>query len=287
MPVYSNVAGTWQRIKRPEINVAGTWTELDQAYVRVSGEYRTLLGWDVTVASFSHRLNVSAQEGTVSGVEFKPDGTKMYIVGISADSVFQYGLTTPWDLSTASYDGISVYVGDQDFNPRDVTFRPDGTRMFTVGTVNDRIYQYALSTPWDLSSVTFTKSLSVTDPRSVVFKPDGTVMYHPIFSGGIATYNLSTAWDIGTAVFSGTTTIESTNGLAFKPDGRRVYLDNTNQIKQFDLSTPWDLSTASSAGSLSVSGTPSPTPVGIAFADKGQRLYYADQNDDSITEYLL
>lgn len=287
MPVYSNVAGTWQRIKRPEVNVAGIWTQLDQAYVRISGEYRTLLGWDVTVATFSHRLSVSAQEGTVLGVEFKPDGTKMYIVGISADSVFQYGLTTPWALSTASYDGVSVYVGSEDFNPRDVTFRSDGTRMFIIGTVNDRIYQYALSTPWNLSTVSFTKSFSLTDPRAVAFKPDGLQMFVMQNSGVVSTYSLGTAWDVGTASFSSSSTIEVSDGLAFKTDGRRMYLDNTNQIKQFDLSTPWDVSTASSAGSLSVSGTASQSPSGIAFADKGTRVYYADQNDDSITEYLL
>ncbi|GAH99215.1 unnamed protein product, partial [marine sediment metagenome] len=34
---------------------------------------------------------------------FKPDGTKMYVVDLGAE-VFQYTLSTPWDVSTANYD---------------------------------------------------------------------------------------------------------------------------------------------------------------------------------------
>lgn len=288
MPVYSNVAGVWQRIKRPEVNVTGTWTELEQAYVRVAGEYRTLLGWDVTTASFSHQLDVSAQEFTVLGVSFKTDGTKMYIVGISSDRVFQYSLTTPWDLSTASYDSVSFSVNAQDSNPQDVTFRTDGTRMYVVGQA-DAIHQYALSSPWDVSTASFTKSLAVTDPRSVAFKPDGSRLYHPIFSGGVAEYSLSTAWDVGSASFVGTFTFNTAmDGIAFKPDGRRVYVSKEAQrrIYQYDLPTAWDLSTATSAGTYDVPA-PNDDPRGLAFSEAGDRLYVTDRTTDDVFEYLL
>ena len=35
------------------------------------------------------------------GVEFNPDGTKMYMTGTSSNKVFQYTLTTAFDISTA------------------------------------------------------------------------------------------------------------------------------------------------------------------------------------------
>ena len=36
------------------------------------------------------------------------DGTKMYIVGSSGDSVESWTLSTAWDISTGSYDSVSI-----------------------------------------------------------------------------------------------------------------------------------------------------------------------------------
>ena len=38
-----------------------------------------------------------------NGLTFKNDGSKVYVVGLSGN-VFEYNLTTPWDISTAFYD---------------------------------------------------------------------------------------------------------------------------------------------------------------------------------------
>jgi DNA-binding beta-propeller fold protein YncE len=84
-----------------------------------------------------------------TGVTFKPDGTKMYMVGGSSDKVYQYTLSTAWDLSTASYDSVSFSVSSQDGTPFDVTFKPDGTKMYIMGNTNKKVYQY--TTGYDLS----------------------------------------------------------------------------------------------------------------------------------------
>ena len=44
---------------------------------------------------------VSGQQTVPLGVEFNPDGTKMYMTGTSSNKVFQYTLTTAFDISTA------------------------------------------------------------------------------------------------------------------------------------------------------------------------------------------
>ena len=36
---------------------------------------------------------------------FNPSGTKMYVAGQDSDYVYQWNLSTAWDLSTASYTG--------------------------------------------------------------------------------------------------------------------------------------------------------------------------------------
>ena len=45
---------------------------------------------------------------------------------------------------------------------RGLTFNNDGTKMFTVGDSNNKVYEYALSSAFDVSS-----SLSFTDYLSI------------------------------------------------------------------------------------------------------------------------
>ena len=53
------------------------------------------------------------------------------------------------DVSEAVYDSPSFDVSDEDTFPSDVTFSPDGLKMFVLGASSDSIYQYTLSTAWD------------------------------------------------------------------------------------------------------------------------------------------
>ena len=49
-----------------------------------------------------------AQANNIKGIEFKFDGTKVFVQeqnSSGADNLFQYSLSTPWDISTITYDG--------------------------------------------------------------------------------------------------------------------------------------------------------------------------------------
>ena len=143
----------------------------------------TVGGWDLSTASYdSVSFSVAGQETAPSGLFFKNDGTKMYVIGLQTDTIYQYTLSTAWDLSTASYDSVSFSVAGQDTGPQDLFIRPNGSRMYIVGTSSDTIYQYTLSTAWDLStasydSVSFSVAGQETAPNSLFFKPDGTKMF--------------------------------------------------------------------------------------------------------------
>jgi len=115
---------------------------------------------------------------------FKPDGTKMYVVGSSSDTVHQYSLSTPWDISTTSYDSVSYNLNSSGYVPipSDIFFKPDGTKMWVVDYSSSVIRQYSLSTPWDVSSVSndfIAGNVYSQDqtPQAVYFPDDGTKMY--------------------------------------------------------------------------------------------------------------
>ena len=54
--------------------------------------------------TFIANLDISSDEGVPTGITFKPDGTKMYITGQSADKILQYNLTTAFDVTSATLE---------------------------------------------------------------------------------------------------------------------------------------------------------------------------------------
>ena len=136
------------------------------------------------LAAFSYAsksFSVGTQDGTPTGLAFSTDGTKMYVVGQGNDTVYQYTLTTAWDVSTASYASKSFSVNAQETSPQDVAFSTDGTKMYVVGQTNRTVYQYTLTTAWDVSTASYVKGLSVSTqdsiPTGLAFSLDGTKMY--------------------------------------------------------------------------------------------------------------
>jgi hypothetical protein len=104
----------------------------------------------------------------------------MFIVGKTGSDVNEYTLSTGFDVSTASFvDSFSV--SSQDANPHGVAFNSDGTKMFVSGFANDKIYEYSLSTGFDVSTASFVTSASVssqdTSPQAIAFSADGTKLF--------------------------------------------------------------------------------------------------------------
>lgn len=164
----------------------------------LSIEYRI----DTATAS-GNALNVSAQATVPVAGHIGNGGLTLFVLNLTDDSVYQYDLTTPWDLSTASYSGNSFSVGGQQTNPFGLTFKPDGTRFYIVGLTAGSVFEYELSTAWDLSTASYGGTSfnpgSVSGKRGIDFTEDGLKM---VICGNeeIAEVTLSTAWDITTAV---------------------------------------------------------------------------------------
>jgi hypothetical protein len=144
-------------------------------------EYTLSTGFDVSTASYSQNFSVSAQDTAPQGIAFNTDGTKMFIVGAAGGGdVYEYTLSTGFDVSTASFVD-SFDTSSQDSLPLGIAFNLDGSKMFIVGTSNDSVYQYTLSTVFDISTASFVNSFSVagqeTNPRSLALSSNGLKMF--------------------------------------------------------------------------------------------------------------
>tara|TARA_R110000868_G_scaffold128594_1_gene336764 strand:- start:198 stop:2603 length:2406 start_codon:yes stop_codon:yes gene_type:complete len=263
-------------------------------------EYDLSSAWDVSTASYLQTFSVAAEETLPEGLFFKPDGTKMYVIGNTGNDINEYDLSSAWDISTASY--LQVFnVSTYDNTPQGVFFKPDGTKMYVVGTQSLNVWQYDLSSAWNISTASFTYpsteyfdvSPQETSPEGVFFKPDGTKMYVVGDTGNdIGEYDLSLAWDISTASYLQSLVLVgqdlNPNGLFFKPDGTKLYFtgNQNNDVNEYDLSSAWDISTASFVQEFSVA-TEEIEPEGVSFKPDGTKMYVVGRNGDDVNEYDL
>lgn len=248
-------------------------------------EYSLSSPWLVSSASYVNAFSVSTQADDPQGLFFKSDGTKMYVVERATDTVYQYSLSSAWDISTASYDTVSFSVAAQEVSPNGLSFKPDGTKMYVTGNTGDDVNEYNLSTPWDISTASYVQNFSVAAqesfPQDLFFKPDGTKMYI-IGSAGdeINEYDLSAAWDVSSASyvqnFSVSAVDTAPTGLFFSPDGCSLYvLGSTNDtVYQFQVGG-FDVAAQESGAS------------GVFFKPDGTKMYVIGNSGDDVNEYDL
>jgi hypothetical protein len=213
------------------------------------------------------------------GIDFKPDGTKVYFVWATGgfNRVLEYNLSESWNIATALpvenayYDPLQgrILAGVTadtvtTINPIDVKFKSDGTRMFVLQIINDTVDEFQLSTAWQVNTATYLRSVSTNlmrpvgtptllNPQAMAFKSDGTKIF--ITSGTSATvyqFNLSEAWNVQSYSFDSyiTPDIGFTfhNLLTIRPDGTRFYIGTgqqsitTDSIHEFKTSTTGEYS---------------------------------------------
>ena len=106
-------------------------------------EYTLSAPFDISTAVFVDSFSVASQDTRPSGLAFSANGAKMFVVGFSDEDVNEYTLTTPFDVSTASFvDSFSVK--SQEMRPFGLAFSADGTKMFVTGHKNE-IHEYVLT----------------------------------------------------------------------------------------------------------------------------------------------
>jgi hypothetical protein len=252
--------------------------------------------WNLAAAVYSQNFSVVSQDNQPRDLFFKPDGTKMYILGSAGDDVGEYNLSTAWDVTTSVYSQ-NFLVGYQDTNPTGMFFKPDGTKMYILGDSGNDVNEYNLSTAWDVTTAVYSQLFFIGNqeiyPTAIFFKPDGTKMYILGLSGDdVNEYNLSTAWDVTTSVHSQDFYVgaQDTNpkGMFFKHDGTKMYIlgDAGVDVNEYNLNTAWNISTASFLQNFSVSAQET-GPTGMFFKPDGTKMYILGWTGDEVNEYAI
>jgi sugar lactone lactonase YvrE len=261
--------------------------------------------WDIANASFDgsgqNFFNLTNEVGALEGGTFKPDGTKMYVVDSNDRKIFQYNLSTAWDVSTATY-AQDVSVISEDLDPQEVQFKTDGRKMYVVGETGNDINEYDLDPAWDISSASYLQNFSVsnegTGPTGLYFKSDGSKMYVSDTVGDeINEYDLDPDWDVSSASFVQRYSVSgqesSPLGVVFRDDGssddgKKMYVvgDAGNDIIEYTLTTAWDISSASYARNIDVSDQDT-KPCGVFFKSDGTDMFVFGASQTTVFKYDL
>ena len=250
-------------------------------------------------ASLNGSFDVSSEAASPSGVAFNDTGSRMFVVGSSSNKVHQYNLSTGFDIQTANFSGNSKDVSGEDSIPTGVTFNPTGSLMFVSGRSNDKVYQYDLSTNFDINTaIFFFNSLSVGSedgfPEDITFNDDGSRLF--VAGRGndsVYQYDLGTAYDVTTASFLQSFDVSSEDGspqgVTFNSTGSRMLVVGavTKKVYQYNLTTNFDITTATFSGvSLDISSEES-FPLGVTLNSSGTRMFVVGTLSDSIHQYDL
>ena len=237
-----------------------------------------------------------------TGILFNPDGTNMYIIGnASGKKIFQYSLTTPFDISEATLESGECSVGGGD-KPLNAKFNNDGTKLYLAETNGDTVDIYKLTTSYDITTCEkegeqdFGGSLEV---RDISFSSNGKKIFifdAPGSTSSVKQYSLSAPFDLTNPILERTHSgLEEFNlfeqGLAFSSDGTKMFISGNKDpdvINEFTLSTPFDLSNVKHNGPYNVSGDITHVSA-ISFSNDGTKMFLTDFNsgDRLVLEYDL
>jgi len=290
--ISTRTLSTTFSVSGQDTNPRGLFIDANGGYMYVAGTTSLATVYQYSMGGFS----VAAQEIYPRDVFFKDDGTRMYVIGSEGDDVNRYDLSTAWDTSTATYVQ-NFSVASQEGIPNSLFFKPDGTKMYICGSLQDRVHEYNLSTTWNISTAVYSQSFSVqpedTAPFGLFFKGDGSKMYVIGLAGDtVNEYDLSTAWDISTASYLQNFSVglqeTSPSGLFFKDDGTKMFVlgYGSDGVTEYDLSAAWDISTALFNQSFYV-GLNETVPIGLFFKGDGTQMFVVGQTSDRVHTYSL
>tara|TARA_R110001583_G_scaffold5763_1_gene30594 strand:- start:165 stop:2759 length:2595 start_codon:yes stop_codon:yes gene_type:complete len=247
-------------------------------------------------------FSVNSQEPNAYQITFSPDGTRMYLIG-DKDIIYQYSLSTPWEISTMAYVGASPDLTAVDNNMQSLAISADGMQVYTGGNENNKIYQFTLTTAWDITTCpsSATKEFALpsvgagsgdSQPTSISFSPNGKYIFILVSGGFIRRFVLSVAWDITTATEDRSASFREYTttpwGMQFSNDGKKMFLYQllSDWMVEIDLSIPWDIQTGTAyykrrwndTGNLGQAQS-------IYINPSGSRLYAYDTTGNDVTQY--
>ena len=217
-------------------------------------------------------------------------------------------------LNVNAFGAVSSLVGQKNWGtgeqrqPTGVLFNPDGTKMYSTGTVQNKIYMYNLTTPYTVTSATYSsKTCNLTGDNDALmfrFNSDGTAIFvlDTKTTETIDKYSLTTAYDISTCSLVAGSPQDFGGGMemrsfSFSNDGSKIFIfdqdgnDEKHSIKEYSLASSFDLSNPTLVteyvGHNSNLNSIEDHAQGLEFSSDGTKMFITGNDEDTILEFSL
>ena len=233
------------------------------------------------------------KDSSMGGPEFNKDGTKMFVsyhnlvnklASGADDFIAEYTLSTPFDISTATYAGDSercsavdpdhdnsMPAGDNATTKSIIAFKfsDDGKKIFSAqrgmneNPGNSFVNRFDLTTPFDVSTCTYNSDVDI----------DTTALQNGTNAGDRSTNDRN-----------------NLQGIEITNDGTKLFVTmNENgggqNIKQYNFGTPYDLSTLTLASTAII--LDNNNPFGMEFSKDGKRLFQSFKTTGTVVQFSL
>ena len=216
--------------------------------------------------------------------------------------------------NSIAFAAVSSFVGAKNWDntqqrvPTGVLFNPNGTKMYSTGISQNKIYMYNLTTPFTVTTATYASKLcSLVDEHDALmfrFNSNGTAIFvlDTLATETIDKYSLTTAYDISTCSFVAGSSQDFGGGLemrsfAFSNDGQKIFIfdkkgnSDKHSIKQYSLSSAFDLSnptlTTDYLGHNGDLNSIEQFSQGLEFSSDGTKMFITGNKEDTILAFSL
>ena len=213
-----------------------------------------------------------------------------------------------------AFGAVSSLVGQKNWDntqqrtPTGVLFNPNGTKMYSTGITQNKIYMYNLTTPFTVTTATYASKtcnlVGNNDALAFRFNSNGTAIFvlDTKTTETIDKYSLTAAYDISTCSLVAGSPQDFGGGLemrsfAFSNDGQKIFIfdqngnSNKHSIKQYSLSNPFDLSnpilTTEYIGHNSDLNSIEDFAQGLEFSSDGSKMFITGSKEDTILAFSL
>lgn len=123
-------------------------------------QFNLAIAWNLGTASYFTSKSLEASD-TVVDLDISYDIIKFYTINSTSDRIYQYTMSDRGNVNSAVQSG-NTYIGFYEGSPRAVSVANDGNSVYIGGLDMDNVYQVALTTNDDITSVDY--SLPVGQP---------------------------------------------------------------------------------------------------------------------------
>lgn len=115
--------------------------------------------WNVASATLNAVYNFSSSDTKPHGIYVKQDGTQFYTIGKNTQNIYQYTMSTPWSLSSATSNQlVSINSIFGVTSATGIHISDTGVGIYISDEVKANIYQGYLTTSWNIATTSYSST---------------------------------------------------------------------------------------------------------------------------------